>query len=154
MKVLVLASLAPACNMIDKEYGGRVSTFRGGESAEETLIVMGVPIADILKKIKEGCQYDKELEKFGKNVIKLGDYKKEALKQKKYLEYGTMEDTLRLRIVIRFESEYQPIIRAHFEPYDENMSRIAMLNQYKEWCRVLGRTGYLDVLSIGSSQLS
>ena len=155
IKSLFFAGLTPACEKIDKEYGGLVSTFRGGESAEETLLVMGVPFEDIPKTIKAGCQYDKDLEKFGQNVIRSGQYlHMKAPEHNPYPEFGTKKDTLELRLDNNFKGGFQPIIRAHSGPYSDDMSRIAMLREYQEWCHELGKAGYLDVLSIGSSQLS
>ena len=90
---MFFAGLAPACNKIDKEYHGKVSTFKGGESPEETLLIMGVPIDDIPKQIKEGCQYDKELLKFGEGIIKPGNYKHmKAPERNMYKEIGTNKD--------------------------------------------------------------
>lgn len=155
IKSIFFAGLTPACEKIDKEYEGRVRTFRGGESAEETLLVMGVPFEDIPKTIKEGCQYDKELEKFGKGIIKAEDYRRlKAPERNPYPEFGTMKDTLELRLDNNFKGGFQPIIRAHSGPYSDDMSRIAMLKEYQDWCHELGKAGFLDVLSIGSSQLS
>ena len=155
VKSIFFAGLTPACEKIDKEYEGRVSTFRGGESAEETLIVMGVPFEEIPKTIKEGCQYDKDLERFGQSVIRSGDYLYiKPPERNPYLEFGTMKDTLELRLDNNFKGGFQPIIRAHSGPYSDDMSRFSMLKEYREWCHELGKAGYLDVLSIGSSQLS
>lgn len=155
VKSIYFTGLTPACEKIDKEYKGRISTFRGGESPEETLLVMGVPFEDIPKNIKEGCQYDKDLETFGKSVIKTGDYvHMKAPEHNLYPEFGTMKDSLVLRLDNNFKGGFQPIIRAHSGPYSNDMSRFAMLKEYQDWCHELGKAGYLDVLSIGSSQLS
>lgn len=155
IKSIFFAGLTPACEKIDKEYDGRVSTFRGGESAEETLSVMGIPLEDIPKQIKEGCQYDKELFKFGQEIIKIGEYRNmKAPKRNMYPEFGTMKDTLELRLDNNFSGEFQPIIRAHSGPYSDSMSRSECLKEYHVWCNELGKAGFLDVLSIGSSQLS
>lgn len=155
VKSIFFAGLAPACEMIEKEYGGRVSTFRGGESAEETLLVMGVPIEDIPRQIKDGCQYDKDLEKFGWGVVKEGKYKNmKAPEHNIYPEFGTNRDTLELRLDNNYKGSFRPIIRAHSGPYSDDMSRVACLRQYMEWCHKLGEAGFLDVLSIGTSQLS
>lgn len=155
IKSVFFAGLAPACKRIEDEYGGRIATFRGGESAEETLLVMGVPLEDIPITIKEGCQYDKDLEKFGKGIIQAGDYDHLNFPEhNSYPEYGTMKDTLELRLDNNFKGGFQPIIRAHSGPYSDGMNRIDMLKEYQDWCRKLGATGLLDVLSIGSSQLS
>lgn len=155
IKCIFFAGLTPACNKIEKEFGGQVLTFRGGESAEEALLTMGVPFEEIPKQIKEGCQYDKDIAAFGKGIIRSGEYEKmKAPERNSYPEFGTMKDTLELRLDHNFKGGFQPIIRAHSGPYSDEMSRAACLKEYQDWCRELGSAGYLDVLSIGSSQLS
>lgn len=155
IKSVFFAGLTAACEKIDKEYAGRVSTFRGGESAEETLLIMGLPLEDIPKQIIEGCQYDKDLAAFGEEIIKTGDYRRmRAPKRNVYPEFGTMKDTLELRLDNNFQDGYQPIIRAHSGPYSKDKSRLACLKEYQNWCYKLGKADLLDVLSIGSSQLS
>ena len=132
-----------------------VSTFRGDESAEETLLVMGVPLEDIPKTITEGCQYDKDIAKFGQSIIRSGEYiHMKPPVRNMYPEFGTMKDSMLLRLDNNFVGGFQPIIRAHSGPYSDDMSRQACLKEYKDWCHELGKSGYLDVLSIGSSQLS
>ena len=155
IKSIYFAGLTPACEMIEKEYEGRFSTFRGGESPEETLLVMGVPLEDIPKQIKEGCRYDKEIEKFGKKIIANGSYRNmKPLKRNKYPEFGTNSDSLELRLNYNFANGFQPLIRAHSGPYMDSLSREQMLQEYHKWCYSLAQAGYLDILSIGSSQLS
>ena len=111
------AGLTPACDQIDREYDGRIRTFRGGESPEETLMVMGIPENEIPRTITEGCKYDKELLKFGRDIIRKGEYKAEKpLERNLYPDFGTKRDGLTAR-------------------------------------RTLADAGYLDILSIGSSQL-
>lgn len=155
VKSIFFAGLKSACDKIDFEYSGRVMTFQGGETAEETLASMGIPLSEIPKTIKEGCQYDKDLKLFGKTIIDAGDYAHmKAPKHRMYYEYGTMKDSLVLRLASRRKSGFLPVIRAHSGPYSDDMSRLACIKQFEDWCHVLGKTGYLDVLSIGSSQLS
>ena len=45
-----------------------------------------------------------------------------------------------------------PIIRTHSGPYNPN--RMEALKEYNSWCRDLAQSQLLDVLSIGSSQLT
>lgn len=155
IKCIFFAGLTPACNKIEKEFRGQVLTFRGGESAEEALLTMGVPFEEIPRQIKEGCQYDKDIAAFGKGIIRSGEYEKMKTPERNiYPEFGTSKDTLELRLDHNFKGGFQPIIRAHSGPYSDEKSRAACLKEYQDWCRELGSAGYLDVLSIGSSQLS
>ncbi|MBR4656582.1 MAG: cobalamin-binding protein [Oscillospiraceae bacterium] len=155
VKSVFFAGLKPACERIEQLYGGRISTFRGGESAEETLLVMGVPMEDIPKQIKSGCQYDKDLLEFGRKLIEKGEYKKQKpLPRTPYPEFGTDRDRVELRLQHNFRGGFQPLIRAHSGPFSADKTREQCLAQYQGWCRELAAAGFLDILSIGSSQLS
>lgn len=155
IKSIFFAGLTPACDVIEKEYNGRIRTFRGGEAAEESLQLMGVPLEEIPMQIKEGCKYDRELLKFGEKLVKKAEYKAEKpLERNDYKEFGTRKDTIELRIDNNFKGEFQPVIRAHSGPYSAEMTREECLKEYQEWCKTLAETGYLDILSIGTSQLS
>lgn len=155
VRTIHFAGLKPACDRIDEEFGGRIKTFRGGESAEETLLIMGVPEEDIPKTITQGCQYDKQLLKFGESIIKSGEYKDcEPLKRNYYSNFGTRKDTLVERLDNNFVGGFRPLIRAHSGPFSADLTREQCLKEYNEWCRELANSGYLDILSIGSSQLS
>ncbi len=155
VKAIHFAGLKPACDKIEAEYDGRIKTFRGGESAEETLFVMGVPADQIPKTITEGCQYDKDLLNFGREIIRKNEYENQKpLSRNRYKEFGTANDTLELRLNHNFEGGFQPLIRAHSGPYSSDMPRQQCLRKYWDWCRDLADAGFLDILSIGSSQLS
>ena len=155
VKSVYFAGLKPACEKIDREYQGRIRTLKGGESAEESLRLMGVPDNKIPYFITEGCKYDKELIKFGKNVIQTGLYRKfKPFEPVIYPDYGTEQDSLVKRLDYNFKKGFQPLIRAHSGPYSAELTRKECLKQYNIWCRELAKAGYLDILSIGTSQLS
>lgn len=155
VKSVFFAGLTRACDHIDKEYKGRIKTFRGGENPEETLSIMGVPKEEIPAELREGCKYDKELLEFGKYVIQAGEYKqRNPLRKNNYQELGTKYDTLELRLDHNFKDGFQPLIRAHSGPYESAMTRKECIQEFQIWCRQLADAGYLDILSIGTSQLS
>ncbi len=155
IKSIYFAGLMAACDKIDLEYAGRIRTFRGGESDEETLLIMGVPPEEIPERMLTGCLYDKELLKFGNKIIGKGVYREwKPFERNTYSEFGTLKDSLLLRLKHNFDDGFHPLIRAHSGPYTAEMTREQCLCEYREWCRNLAEAGYLDVLSIGSSQLS
>lgn len=155
IRSVFFAGLTSACDLIDMEYKGRIKTFRGGESAEETLLVMGVPESEIPHQITAGCKYDKELLKFGHDIVEKGEYKDiKPLDRNEYCHFGTEKDTLEERLKYNFKGGFQPLIRAHSGPYSADMTREQCLKEYNDWCVYLAKAGYLDILSIGSSQLS
>ncbi len=152
---IFFAGLEDACKIIETKYDGRIRTFKGGESAEETLLTMGVLPEEIPKYIINGCQYDEELLKFGRRIIKNGAYlDQKPLKRHYYADFGTKRDTLVKRLDANFTEGFQPLIRAHSGPYSAEKSREKCVKEYLDWCQKLARTGFLDILSIGTSQLS
>lgn len=155
VKSVFFAGLTRACDQIDREYNGRIKTFRGGESPEESLTVMGIPIEEIPSELREGCKYDKELLEFGRKIIRDGKYReKKPFLKNHYSELGTRRDTLELRLDHNFQDGFHPLIRAHSGPYDSTMTRKECIEEFLIWCRQLANAGYLDILSIGTSQLS
>ena len=153
IKNVYFSGLKPVCDYIKAEYGDRVVTFCGGEAAEEVLLAMGVPHYNIAKSIINGCKYDKELESFGKKIIASEEYKKIKAIPNSYREYGTKEDSLEKRLLHRLLYKL-PVIRAHSGPYDADLTRRECIDKYLIWCKQLSQSGYLDILSVGASQLS
>lgn len=153
IKNVYFSGLKPVCDYIKAEYGDRVVTFCGGEAAEEVLLAMGVPHYNIAKSIINGCKYDKELESFGKKLIASEEYKKIKAISNSYRDYGTKEDSLEKRLLHRLLYKL-PVIRAHSGPYDADLTRRECIDKYLIWCRQMSQSGYLDILSVGASQLS
>ena len=155
IKSIFFAGLLEGCEIVEKEYFGRIHTFKGGETAEESLLSMGIPYKDIPRTILKGCKYDKELLRFGESIVREGNYLSYvAPKRNGYKEYGSNKDSVELRLKNNYEGEFKPLIRAHLGPYSQEITREENIKEYCEWCRRLAKTGLLDVLSIGTSQLS
>lgn len=149
------AGLQPVCQYINSEYRGRVITFCGGETTEETLTLFGVPDEYIDTSVVSGSKYDKKLYDFGKKVIEDEKYKQIVpLHATKYKKYGTFYDTLEERLYHVLYPFQQPLIRAHAGPYDSGLSRRECVEQFLRWCKIMASSGYLDILSVGASQLS
>jgi len=155
IEYIFFAGLPKACDEIEREFGGLVKTFVGGESARETLLKMGVPEQRIPSDIYEGSSYDEFLLEFGKEIIDSQDYLKfKPLDRSNYKEYGTREDTVVKRLEAKLTNHFHPLMRAHVGPYYSSLSRIESVNEFVSWCRELAKANYLDILSIGSSQLT
>lgn len=149
------AGLPKTCQVIEKEYKGLVTTFKGGESLRETLLKMQVTEDRIPRDIYESSKYDDSLLEFGKEIIdsqKYLGYK--PVDRSKYLEYGTNKDTVAKRIDANIKENFQPLMRAHVGPYSSAVSRIESVNEFLDWAKNLAESKYLDILSIGSSQLT
>lgn len=155
IKNIYFSGLKPVCDEIDRLYRGRIITFSGGGLPDETLLKIGVPAEYIPSTITNGSKYDRFLEEFGRKVVEEAKYKIcPPLEKNKYSQYGSFNDSLIKRLDFGFFDKTQPLIRAHSGPYDKNLSRQECIRKFIIWCRQLAEDGYLDILSIGTSQLS
>ena len=90
---------------------------------------------------------------FAKKLIESDRWKVEPpLDHLGYPECGKDDDTFVARLEYARKKHALPIIRTHSGPYNPN--RIEALKEYNSWCRTLAQSQLLDVLSIGSSQLT
>lgn len=152
---IFFGGLPSTCELIEKEFKGLVRTFIGGESASETLLKMGVSEDRIPKDIFEGSKYDDFLLEFGKVIIDSQEYLKyKPVDKSKYRDFGTNKDTIVKRLNSNIKSNFEPLIRAHVGPYSSTLSRMESVNEFLSWSKALANSGLLDILSIGSSQLT
>lgn len=155
IEAIFFAGLPKACKAIEKEFKGLVVTFIGGESIRETLFKLGVPKNKIPSNIYMGSKYDDQLMEFGKKLIDSEEYLKYEPKNKsQYTGIGSMKDTLIKRLESNIKIGFEPLMRAHVGPFSSTLSREESLEQFLVWVKCLAEAGYLDILSIGSSQLT
>ena len=153
IRKIAFSGLRETCMKIKEVFGDRIITFEGEETPEEFLIQIGVSIEALPKSLKSNTHYDEKRLSLANDWYKSGGYEGEkAPAHGGYPEFGTMKDTIEKRLDFIKKSLSTPVIRAHIGPYDDN--RQAALQLYSEWVKELAKSGYLDVLSIGSSQLT
>lgn len=150
---LYFAGLPEACYRIHKEYNGRFITFIGDETQIETLKKLEIPADKIPPYISIGSKYDDDRLSFAKSFIESGNYRlfNKAI-EKNYPEFGTIEDTLAKRIAANRKSSKLPLTRVHVGPYQPNY--IEAKKEFLSWLSSLSERGLLDIVSVGSSQLS
>jgi len=150
------AGLAEGCRKVEQEFGRYAKVFIGGESISETLNILSVDSSSIPPQMRESCRYDNFLFDFSRDIIKKGEYTSFKPVERNgyggYEGYGTKKDTLLKRLEHSQKNNLPPIIRAHAGPYLQESEKAVKL--FYEWCEELGKAGMLDVLSIGSSQLT
>lgn len=155
VETVFFGGLPETCEAIDKEFKGLVKTFIGGEPVKETLAKLGVPEDRIPTNIYEGSRYDDSLMEFGKKIIDSQEYLKyKPADRFKYPEFGTMKDSVVKRIDSIMKERFEPLTRAHVGPYSSSASRMELINEFLKWVKTLAETKYLDILSIGTSQLT
>lgn len=147
------AGLPDACSLIEKEFGPQVLVFRGDEKPLDTLLSVGVPHERIPINMIESNQYDDFRYSFGKDLVDAEEYLKISPKERSgYVSFGSMNDSLVDRLNWSKSKLSLPLFRAHVGPYDSN-SEYAK-NLFKVWLKDLGEKRFLDVVSIGTSQLT
>lgn len=153
---LLFGGLPKSCEVIDKEHGGLVKTFKGGESVTETLSKLEVPKERIPQFLVEGSSYDDRRMEFGEELIKKGEYVHfTPTDRSDYPEYGTRDDTVAKRLQNSPKDEpFTPLMRAHVGPYFSTASRMESVNEFAQWLKHLSDTKLLDIVSIGTSQLT
>ena len=153
--LVLFGGLPQACEIIDREHKGFVKTFRGGESVSETLSKMGIPKERIPRTIIKGSRYDDLRLEFGRDIIKSQDYRKfKPRARQTYKGYGGKEDGVIRRLRERDDGDFLPLMRAHVGPYSSSIDREDSVKEFIEWVAYLAKTAYLDIVSIGTSQLT
>ncbi|MCP2619990.1 cobalamin-binding protein, partial [Candidatus Aminicenantes bacterium AC-334-K16] len=153
IKQLFFAGLPPTCELIKHKFGQQVITFQGDESPRETLTRLGIPEHLIPRSIKEGSLYDEIRLNFGKKLIQ--EEKHLGIKPYQYLHYpdfGSKKDHLVKRLEAAYLAGRLPLFRAHVGPYHPDREKA--LSLFADWLKKLSRARFLDIVSVGSSQLS
>ncbi len=153
LRSLYFAGLPEACRKIKRDHGSQVEVFSGDETCGETLEKLGIESSVRPTGIVEEIAYDEARLAFAREWIGKGEYLTEKpLDRSGYEGFGSEHDRLVSRLRHGARLGGLPLVRAHAGAYLPNRSEAVKL--FLEWCRELAATGFLDVLSIGTSQLS
>ena len=153
LKGLFFAGLPKACQVVKTRCPDVAGVFCGDETPAETLRILGIPPASVPRDLAQGVAYDEDRLAFGRDLIRKGEYLATMpLDRSGYEGFGTRRDTLAARIRHGLEHHLPPLMRAHVGPYLPGRTQAVKL--FFEWATRLAVTGFLDVLSIGTSQLT
>lgn len=153
IKGLYFGGLPEACDRIKEEFGEEVVVFTGDETPFETLKKFGIPEYKMTEVVAESSAYDEERMSFGKKIIDASEYiALKPVNRYNYPYFGTSRDKVIDRIQFSERRNLLPLIRAHVGPYDPNYKEA--LKQFMAWLKILANAGYLDIASIGTSQLT
>jgi len=147
------AGLPDTCDLVKAKTDGKILVFPGNETPIQSLRLYGVPEDILPKSIINDSQYDGMIWDFAKELVESQKYLLEpAQDHYGYSTCGTDHDTYLARLQYAKDRGSLPIIRTHSGPYNPN--HMEALKEYNSWCEDLAKSRLLDVLSIGSSQLT
>ena len=150
---IFFAGLPDTCDIVRGKTNGEVLVFPGNESPIESLTMLNVPEYLMPQALNQKNPYDDMRWNFAKKLIESEKFKIELPQDHYgYANCGTDADSYIERLKYARGKHALPIIRTHSGPYNPN--RIEALKEYSSWCRELAQSRLLDVLSIGSSQLT
>lgn len=153
LRQISFAGLPDTCKMIKAKSPGDILTFEGNETPLESLKKYGIPTNLHPKFLTENQDYDNLRWEFARNIVENESWKFQRPQDHfGYKECGTDQDSYIARLNYAINRNSLPIIRTHSGPYSSN--REECLKEYNAWCRDLASSHLLDVLSIGSSQLT
>jgi len=147
------AGLPDTCNLVNGKTNGNVIVFPGNETPEQSLRKLSIPESLIPNTLIKDNDYDIMRWDFAKKLIESERWRKvTAPDHWGYPTCGTDNDRFIDRLRYAAQKHSLPIIRTHSGPYNPN--RLEALKEYNSWIKDLAQSRLLDVLSIGSSQLT
>lgn len=153
LRGVFFAGLPDACLLVKRELGEQVLVFPGDETPIESLQKLGVPESKFPKDLKLNSEYDNMRWAFAKDLIESETYKCITPQDHLgYIEAGKDSDSFIKRANYCKERHTLPLIRAHVGPYNPN--RLEAIKEFFSWEKDLAKAHLLDILSIGSSQLT
>ena len=150
---IFFAGLPEACKKIKEILGDKIIVFPGDEAPIESLTMLGVPSNRISSELTASSEYDNVRWSFANDLISSEIYKNYPVRD--HLGYptaGTLKDNFVERLEYAKKRQSLPLIRAHVGPYNSN--RVEAIKEFLSWEKDLAESKYLDILSIGSSQLT
>jgi len=151
LKAVYFAGLPQACDLVRRQNPEVAGVFCGDETPAETLRILGVNPAVLPATLAEGVAYDEARLSFGRDPVQKGEHLAvRPVDRGSYEGFGTRSDTLAARIHCARQNQLGPLMRAHVGPYLPDRQLAVRL--FLEWVRQLAGSGFLDVLSIGTSQ--
>ena len=151
LRALYFAGLPETCSRVADLSQGEVATFHEPEPSEKTLLRLGIPQEGRPLISDQESEYDQFRRTFSEELIQSESYEAiGAAPRLPYPEFGTSKDHLNLRVDAARRVGGLPLLRVHAGPYQEN--REAAVETFCDWARTLAKGGFLDILSIGTSQ--
>ena len=152
-RALYFAGLPAACRMARERVPRTAAVFDGEETPQETLARLGIRPAAMPEESAHALRYDSDRLAFGEELVRRADYLAlPPFERSGYPEFATAKDSVRARLRHAAQAGTLPLYRAHMGEYLPD--REEAVRRFLQWTREMAGLRHLDVLSIGSSQLS
>lgn len=150
---LYFAGLPAACAVVSSRFPRLAAVFHGDESAVDTLEKFGISAMKLPVSILDCAVYDKARRDFARELVDSQEYQDcVPVDRSSSPAYGKRGERLVDRIHHGMTHGLPPLMRAHLGPYMAD--RREALSLFLEWTKKLAKGRFLDILSIGTSQLS
>ncbi|HOV93728.1 MAG TPA: hypothetical protein PLT87_02490 [Spirochaetales bacterium] len=150
---LWFAALPSACAQVIERVPFVDATFQGDESYEEIFQKTGLPAHLMPNHTTAELAYDKARLELGTEITKNRAYNDiKPVERSLSPGFGKWGEHLLDRVDYGVAHHLPPLMRAHLGPYAENRKEAVQL--FLDWTRQIAHGGLLDVLSIGTSQLT
>ena len=150
---LWFAGLPPACRRAAERVPFVDATFQGNESYEEVLEKLGLPAHLVPEQASVELAYDKARLELGSEIIKNRKYLElKPIDRSGSKRFGLWGERVVDRVHHGIKHGFPPLMRAHVGPYAEDRKQAVAL--FLDWTKQLAKGSMLDILSIGSSQLT
>lgn len=153
LRAFWFAGLPPACERVAQRLPFVDAVFKGDESYQEILGNLGLSAQRVPERTSASLAYDKARLELGTEIVKNRAYLSvQPLNRSGSPGFGRRGERLADRVLHGTAHGLPPLIRAHVGPYAEDRAQAVAL--FLDWAARLAKGGFLDVLSIGSSQLT
>ena len=153
IRAIFFAGLPEACAAVAARHPELEGFFQGDEAPHQTMEMLGIPEEMVPQTLSGGLKYDAARLAFGENLVKNGAWKAiRPVDRSGSPCFGARGEKVTERIAYGIKRGLPPLMRVHAGPYLPD--RIEAVKLFKDWARRLASGGCLDVLSIGSSQLT
>jgi hypothetical protein len=150
---LYFAGLSEACRLARERVPRVAACFDGEETPSETLARLGIRQSMVPQETGKALAYDRDRLGFGEEIVRRADYLgMQPSDRAGYPGFGEVSDTLIARLDHAARTGTLPLTRAHMGPYLPD--REEAVRRFLQWTRDIAVSGHLDVLSIGTSQLT
>jgi hypothetical protein len=150
---LYFAGLPEACRLARERVPRVAACFDGEETPSETLARLGIRQSMVPQETGKALAYDRDRISFGEEIVRRADYLGVRPPDRAgYPGFAEASDTLVARLGHAARTGSLPLTRAHMGPYLPD--REEAVRRFLQWTRDIAASGHLDVLSIGTSQLT